>query len=71
MNSKDSDQTGRMPRLICVFNGQTDHFVGFVVLWYNYEKDQDLVLPSMVVVPDTSKLSTPPPIVSSGDTTSS
>ena len=28
---KDSDQTGRMPRLIWVFAGCTDHFVGFVM----------------------------------------
>ena len=29
-DSKDSDQTGRMPRLIWVFAGRTCHFVGFV-----------------------------------------
>ena len=29
--SKDSDQTGRMPRLIWVFAGHTCHFVGFVM----------------------------------------
>ena len=28
--SEDSDQTGRMPRLIWVFAGRTCHFVGFV-----------------------------------------
>ena len=28
-DSKDSDQNGRMPRLICVFAGRTCHFVGF------------------------------------------
>ena len=28
---EDSDQTGQIPRLIWVFNGQTGHFVGFVV----------------------------------------
>ena len=27
---KDSDQTGQMPKLICVFAGCTCHFVGFV-----------------------------------------
>ena len=27
---EDSDQTGRMPRLIWVFNGHTGNFVGFV-----------------------------------------
>ena len=30
-HSKDSDQTGRMPRLIWVFAGRTCHFVGFVM----------------------------------------
>ena len=29
--SEDSDQTGRMPRLICVFAGHNGHFVGFVI----------------------------------------
>ena len=29
--SEDSDQTGRMPRLIWVFAGRTCHFVGFVM----------------------------------------
>ena len=29
--SEDSDHTGRMPRLICVFAGCTDNFVGFVM----------------------------------------
>ena len=28
-DSKDSDQSGRMPRLIRVFAGRTGHFVGF------------------------------------------
>ena len=36
-DSEDSDQTGRMPRLIWVFAGHTCHFVGFVmrqlILW--------------------------------------
>ena len=31
-DSEDSDQTGRMPRLIAVFAGRTGHFVGFVVM---------------------------------------
>ena len=31
-DSEDSDQAGRMPRLIWVFAGCTDHFVGFVEL---------------------------------------
>ena len=30
-HSEDSDQTGRMPRLIWVFARHTDHFVGFVI----------------------------------------
>ena len=30
-DSEDSDQTGRMPRLIWVFTGRTCHFVGFVM----------------------------------------
>ena len=30
-DSKDSEQTGRMPRLIWVFAGRTCHFVGFVM----------------------------------------
>ena len=32
-DSEDSDQTGRMPRLIWVFAGRTCHFVGFVTMW--------------------------------------
>ena len=32
-DSEDSDQTGRMLRLIWVFAGHTDHFVGFVMTW--------------------------------------
>ena len=35
-DSKDSDQTGRMPRLIWVFAGRTGHFVGFVMKWLSY-----------------------------------
>ena len=30
---EDSDQTGRMPRLIWVFAGRTCHFVDFVMRW--------------------------------------
>ena len=30
-DSEDSDQTGRMSRLICVFAGHKGHFVGLVV----------------------------------------
>ena len=32
-DSADSDQTGRMPRLIWVFAGSEDHFIGFIVRW--------------------------------------
>ena len=35
--SEDSDQTGRMPRLIWVFAGRTCHFVGFVTRWLNFD----------------------------------
>ena len=31
--SEDSDQTGRMPRLISVFAERTCDFVGFVMRW--------------------------------------
>ena len=34
-NSEDSDQTGRMPRLIWVFAGRKCHFVGFAIRWRN------------------------------------
>ena len=37
MRTAKTDQTGRMPRLICDFAGRTCHLVGFVVLqlrWY-------------------------------------
>ena len=32
-DSEDSDQTGQMHRLIWVFAGRTNHFVGFVMQW--------------------------------------
>ena len=32
-DSEDSDQTGRVPRLIWVFAWRTCHFVGFVMRW--------------------------------------
>ena len=32
-DSEGSDQTRRMPRLIRVFAGRKDHFVGFVMRW--------------------------------------
>ena len=31
--SKDSDQTGWMPRLICILSVCTSNFVGFVMWW--------------------------------------
>ena len=45
-HSEDSDQTGRMPRLIWVFAGCTCHFVGFVtrrlIYWFDcYSCDSD------------------------------
>ena len=33
MRTAKTDQTGRMPRLIQVFAGRTDHFVCFVMRW--------------------------------------
>ena len=30
-DSEDSDHTGRIHRLICVFAGRSSHFVGFVM----------------------------------------
>ena len=33
VHCQDFDQTGRMPRLIWVFAGRTDHFVCFVMRW--------------------------------------
>ena len=39
-DSKDSDQTGQMPRLIWVFAGHTCHFVGFVMLQLNSENNR-------------------------------
>ena len=35
-DSKDSDQTVRMPRLILVFAGRKAHFVGFLMRWLNF-----------------------------------
>ena len=35
-DSEDSDQTGRMPRLIWVFAGHTCHFVGYVMSRLKY-----------------------------------
>ena len=38
-DSEDSDQIGRMPRLIWVFAGRKVHFVGFLLLKFCYEYD--------------------------------
>ena len=38
VDREDSDQTGRMPRLIRVFAGRTCHFVGLVVRRLKYNK---------------------------------
>ena len=38
-DSEDSDQTGRISRLICVFAGRTDHFVGFILRWLIWTMD--------------------------------
>ena len=37
VHSEDSDQTGRMPRLICVFARRTCYFVGVAMRWLNYK----------------------------------
>ena len=36
MRTDNSDQTGRMLRLIWVFAGRTCHFVGFIMRWLSY-----------------------------------
>ena len=50
VQSKDSDQTGLMPRLIWVFAGHTCHFVGFVM--------RRLISHYSMVKPHCSKFST-------------
>ena len=42
-DSEDSDQTGRMPRLIWVFAGRTSHFVGFVMSRLNCWKTKQIL----------------------------
>ena len=42
-DSEDSDQTGRMPRLIWVFAGCTCHFVGFVTRWLIWQTYQGYI----------------------------
>ena len=46
--SEDSDQTGRMPKLIWVFAGRTYHFDGFVVRRHNCVCQVGFVLSSIV-----------------------
>ena len=41
-DSEDSDQTGWMPRLICVFAGRTCVFVNFVMRGLIYLNDKDI-----------------------------
>ena len=36
VDSEDSDQTGWMRRLICVFAGRNGHYVGFIMRWLMY-----------------------------------
>ena len=40
-HSEDSDETGRMPRLIWVFTGRTGRFVGFVMRWPIWAKKHE------------------------------
>ena len=52
MHSEDSDQTGQIHRLICVFTGRTGHFVGFVMRRL-ISRDPDLIvdvdMPELVI----------------------
>ena len=52
-DSEDSDQTGRMPRLIWVFAGRTCHLVGFVMrrLKYLYEHSIAVIKLSLCIRP--------------------
>ena len=47
MDSEDSNQTGRMPRLICVFAGRTAHFVSIIIHFFfaNFQKTQTVMEP--------------------------
>ena len=36
VDSEDSDQTGWMRRLICVFAGRNGHYAGFIMRWLMY-----------------------------------
>ena len=49
-DSEDSDQTGRMPRLVWVFGGRIGHFVGFVMrrlIWAGAKKKSMLGIRSV------------------------
>ena len=48
VNSKDSDQTEQMHRLIWVFAAHKGHFAGFVMWWLSYFQ----IILQRVVVPD-------------------
>ena len=53
VHSEDSDQTGRIPRLIWVFAGRTCPFVGFVMRWLIYKNVH--ILEELFIMPPTSK----------------
>ena len=67
VDSEDSDQTGWMPRLIRVFAGRKDHFVGFVmsrlkclnhsliIFHYSFKKSIGMCF-VWFIFPDSSKL---------------
>ena len=55
-DSEDSDQTGRMPRLIWVFAGRTCHFVGFDMRWLKCA-GFSAVMPESLPVPQTTNRS--------------
>ena len=46
-DSEDSDQTGRMPRMIWVLAGRTCHFVGFVMKRLIYREKRVLITASL------------------------
>ena len=48
-HSEDSDQTGRMPRLIWVFAGRRNHFGGFVKRWLKFHSQK--FTEHMMVIP--------------------
>ena len=52
-HSEDYDQTGRMPRLIWVFAGRIDPFIGFVtrrLILSDYSTDKNIILPDYLFV---------------------